>query len=150
MRRHFDIDKHLFYLLTREIIAMRETANNQVSEEKCLDSTGNETLQNNGELAHQQNRGRRNRYPKAVEDEIWDWASRPCYELDRERNGVPCRDLKKAASEWALLSHSRDSPKTSYVRFCLNFRRSVLWSSLHSDILSAVWETLWRNCLHIS
>ena len=114
MRRHFDIDKHLFYLLTREIIAMRETANNQVSEEKCLDSTGNETLQNNGELAHQQNRGRRNRYPKAVEDEIWDWASRPCYELDRERNGVPCRDLKKAASEWALLSHSRDSPKTSY------------------------------------
>ena len=55
-----------------------------------------------------------NRYPKAVEDEIWDWASRPCYELDRERNGVPCRDLKKAASEWALLSHSRDSPKTSY------------------------------------
>ena len=45
-----------------------------------------------------------NRYPKAVEDEIWDWASRPCYELDRERNGVPCRDLKKAASEWALLS----------------------------------------------
>ena len=114
MRRHFDIDKHLFYLLTREIIAMRETANNQVSEEKCLDSTGNETSQNNGELAHQQNRGRRNRYPKAVEDEIWDWASRPCYELDRERNGVPCRDLKKAASEWALLSHSRDSPKTSY------------------------------------
>ena len=114
MRHHFDIDRHLFSLLTRDISAMRDAANNQVSEEICLDSTGNETLQNNGELAHQQNRGRRNRYPKAVEDEIWDWASRPCYELDRERNGVPCRDLKKAASEWALLSHSRDSPKTSY------------------------------------